>query len=149
MRDTGVVKRVKGDFAEVIADPGRECTECPISGSCTHSTLEEGQTIFVKNELGAEVNDLVIFEYEEREIEKGVFLVYGIPTLFILSGFILGVVLEKGFGFVLFKLQNAMIIIMTVLFLVASIFVVRWIDKKIRAGAYIVDILIKANKSQG
>jgi positive regulator of sigma E activity len=144
MISTGVVKTIIGSFAEVSADTGTECSSCVLNGTCSQSTLNEGQTIYVINDIGAGVGDIVQFEYYEKELLRGTFIVYMVPFISMLGGFIIGVILEKGVGIRLLNLQNATTVLLSIIFLVASVPIVSKIDKNIKSHSRITNILVKS-----
>jgi positive regulator of sigma E activity len=145
MIGTGIVKSIKQTFAEIMADTGNACESCVLNGECNRSTLKEDETIFVRNDVDAEVGDVVQFEYDEKEVIKGIFVVYMIPFASMLIGFIIGVILEKGLGVHIFKLQNATTVSFSVVFLLASVPVVRKIDRGLKSHSRVIDILAKGN----
>lgn len=149
MRQIGIVKKVKDNFAEIRAATEEECKTCPLNGTCPESSLiQNGQaTIFAKNDVNAEENDLVEFEIDESSILKGTFIIYVIPFLFFILGLVIGIVLEKGFGITVSSLKNALSVMTSFSFLGIGILIVREKDKKFKTTSYITGILAKGSNA--
>lgn len=147
MRETGIVKRVdvEGKFAEIRAAAGGECGGCAGEKSCGSSSLWENNkaTIIVKNDIGAKEGDLVAFELNESDVLNGAFIIYMIPFLFFTVGVILGITLEKSFGFRLGRLENALSVVVSTIFLGIGMLVVRKKDREQKRHSYITEILLK------
>ena len=145
MREVGIVKRVEGKFAEVRAAAGKECNGCAGEKSCVSSSLWKNNktTIIVKNDINAKEGDLVAFELNESDVLTGAFIIYVIPFLFFAVGVILGITLEKGFGFRLGELENALSVVVSAIFLGIGMLVVRKKDREQKGHSYITEILVK------
>ncbi|MGB9694815.1 MAG: SoxR reducing system RseC family protein [Caldisericaceae bacterium] len=143
MRETGVVKSIKGDYAEVRAATASECSSCPLNSSCASTSLRNDETITVINDIGAEVGDIVSFEYNPKDINNGYLIIYGIPTLALIIGFVFGIILEKVFRIHFLPLEDSTTVILTVIFVIASIPVVRFFDSKVKSHFYIYEIIAK------
>jgi len=147
MKETGIVNKiVDKEIAEIRAATQEECASCPLNESCTtHLSGSKNNTILAWNYLGAEKGDLVEFEYEERDIIKGIFSIYMVPFFFFVTGLVLGAILEKGFNIHIGKLPNLLTVLSTVLFLVIGILYVREKDKNFRIPSKITRVLVKAS----
>ncbi len=145
MREVGIVKRVEGKFAEIRAAAGKECSGCAGEKSCSSSSLwgNDKATIIIKNDIDAEEGDLVAFELNESDVLTGAFIIYMIPFLFFAVGVILGITLEKGFGFKLGNLENALPVVVSAIFLGIGMLVVRKKDREQKGHSYITEILLK------
>ena len=145
MKSVGIVKSVQNDIAEIRAATADECAHCPLQGSCPSSLSDNGGTVLAWNNVGAEVGDMVEFEYEERDIIKGIFTIYMIPFFFFIAGLILGLILEKGFNIHLGKLENLLSVLTSVLFLLFGVLYVREKDKNFRIPSKIVSVIAKGS----
>jgi positive regulator of sigma E activity len=143
MKETGVIKSVKENYAEVRAATSSECSSCPLNASCSLTSLRSDETITLRNDIGAGIGDIVSFEYNPQDIAKGNLIVYGIPIIFLITGFVAGIVLEKGFGIHFLPLGNSTTVILTVAFILASVPFVRFFDSKMKSHFYIYEIIIK------
>ncbi len=147
MKQIGIVKNVKGKFAEIRVATEEECKSCPLVDVCNSSSLlQNGQaTIIVKNDVDAEKNDLVAFEMNESDILRGMFTIYIIPFLFFIAGVTVGIVLEKSFGISISNLKNVLPVITSIIFLGIGIIIVREKDKKHKTSSYIIEVIAKGN----
>ncbi len=150
MKAVGMVKSVKGSSALLVVDPKTSCSSCALYGICSTSSGDEGllenifvrtNSIVVSNEIGAKPLEIVEFEYEESEINKAVFFVYGIPLIFIIIGVITGVFLEKILSIKLLSLENFTVVLTTLIFLFISIGLVKYLDAKRQKLFKITEIL--------
>jgi positive regulator of sigma E activity len=146
MIEIGVVKSLSGKLAEITADTGTECKSCVLNGTCGQSTLGEGQTVYVINDIGAKIGDVVEFEYDEKELLKGTFVVYMVPFISTIIGLIIGVILEKLLGIELVRLQNATTVLFSVFFLLISVLIVRKIDRNIKSRSRIRNVLVQGHR---
>jgi positive regulator of sigma E activity len=146
MIETGVVRNLSGKLAEITADTGTECKSCVLNGTCGQFTLGEGQVVYVINDVGAEIGDVVEFEYDEKELLKGTFIVYMVPFISTVIGLIVGLILEKLLEIELFRLQNATTVLFSVIFLLTSILIVRRIDRNVKSHSRITNILVKTHR---
>ena len=144
MKEVGIVKAIRGDIAEIRAATVAECSQCPLRDSCSSSHLSnKNSTILAWNNVKAGVGDLVEFEYEERDIIKGIFTIYMIPFFFFLVGLALGLILEKGLGIHIGKLENFLSVLTSVGFLFIGIFVVKEKDKNFRIPSAIMSVIME------
>lgn len=157
MEGIGKVKELKGEYAILIADPQNSCSSCSLSNICNSNASYEKDVIenifsktnkiIVLNPIGAKPNEIVKFEYDEKVVNRGIFIVFGIPILFAISGLILGFLFEKVFKINLFSLENFVIVLSTVVMLLLGTIVVKIIDKKEKCIFSITEILVKINES--
>ncbi len=143
MRDTGAIKSIKGNYAEVRAAMVSECGSCPLNSSCSSTSLRNNETITVRNDVSAEIGDIVSFEYDPKDITTGYFIIYGIPIIFLIIGFMAGIALEKSLNIRLLPLENSTTVILTVAFILLSIPIVRFFDAKIKSHSYVYEIIAK------
>ena len=149
MKQIGIVKSVKGEFAEIRMATEEECKSCPLESSCPMTSLTQNRqsTIISRNDANAEKNDLVSFEIDESSILRGAFTIYVIPFLFFILGLAVGIVLEKGFGISISSLKNALSVVTSITFLGIGILIVREKDKKYKTSSYITEILAKGSNA--
>ncbi len=143
MKSVGIVKSVRDNIAEIRAATADECAHCPLQESCPSSLSSNSGTILAWNNVGAEVGDMVEFEYEERDIIKGIFTIYMIPFFFFIAGLILGLILEKGFNIHLGNLEDLLSVLTSTLFLLFGVLYVREKDKNFRIPSTIVSVIAK------
>ncbi len=147
MKEVGVVNRlVEKEIAEIRAATQEECASCPLNESCpTHLSGSKNDTILAWNRIGAEKGDLVEFEYEEKDIVKGIFSIYMVPFFFFVAGLVVGAVLEKGFNIHIGRLPNLLTVISTIVFLTAGVIYVKEKDKDFKIPSEITRVLVKAS----
>lgn len=151
MKAVGMVKSVKGNSAVLVVDPKTSCSSCALYGICLTSSSGDEEllenifartnSIVVSNEVGAKPLEIVEFEYEESEINKAVFFVYGIPLIFVALGVIIGVLLEKVLRIKLLSLENSTVVLTTLIFLFISVVLVKYLDAKRQKLFRITEIL--------
>lgn len=156
MKGIGKVKELKGDYAVLISDPKNNCSSCSLNSICSsnpsyeHEVIESifsrTNKIIVLNPIGAKPNEIVEFEYDEKVVNRGIFIVFGIPVLFAVSGLILGFLLEKVFKISIFNLENFVIVLCTVFMLLFGTIIVKLIDKKEKGVFSITEILAKTSE---
>ncbi len=144
MREVGIVSRViSKNVVEIRAATKDECDKCPLASTCPSHLSDKGGTILAWNEIGAQVGDLVEYEYEEKDILRGIFTVYMIPFFYFLIGLFVGFVLEKVFNIHIGHLENLLTVLVTLVFLTIGIFSVREKDKNFRIPSRVVTVLYK------
>lgn len=141
MKGTGTVKVVRGEYIEVVAPRESECSSCALKDNCSNSYLKEGQTIWVKNTIGAQVGDYVEFEFSEKDLNRGMFIVYGIPLIFIAVGAIIGSLLEFRYNVKISNLKDFTTFLVTIVSLFVGIVIVKIIDKDIKPYSYTTRII--------
>jgi sigma-E factor negative regulatory protein RseC len=141
MKGTGTVKAIRGEYIEVQAPSESECSSCGLKDSCANNSLKGGQTLLVRNTIGAEVGDYVEFEFKESDLNRGLFIVYGIPLLFIVIGAILGSILEFRFNIKISNLKDFTTFVTTIISLSVGIVTVMIIDKNVKPYSYTTKII--------
>lgn len=133
MEQIGLVKSVSGNRAEVeirrISGCGGSCKTC--SGCDTPSNL-----LLLKNDINAEVGDLVKIKGEMKSLLKKLLIVYMIPFVGLMIGLLLGMNLFKSLGFSNYEFKGFLLGIVT---MGIGYLVVKKCDDKI-AGEYETDI---------
>lgn len=118
MREQGIVSKVKSkNLVEVAFKRTEACEKCQMCHN-----LEEGMVgIESVNEIGAKMGDIVEIEIPSGEVVKGSLVVFLLPVLFMIVGYLIGALLNEFVG-----------VIGAILFLPLSFFVIRWYDKNIQ-----------------
>ncbi len=130
MKEQGVVSRVISKNLVEVAFKRTEA--CPVPndehwyGACEKCrmchNLEEGMVgIESVNEIGAKKDDIVEIEIPSGEVVKGSLVVFLLPILFMIVGYLIGALINEPVG-----------IILSIIFLLLSFFVIRWYDKNIQ-----------------
>lgn len=141
MKGTGTVIAIRGEYIEVQAPRESECSSCGLKDSCANNSLKEGQKIWVKNTIGAEVGDYVEFEFKESDLNRGLFIVYGIPLVFIVIGVIIGSILEYRLNIKISNLKDFTTFATTMISLSVGIITVMIVDKKVKPYSYTTKII--------
>lgn len=95
MEETGLVIKVEGNRAFVAVERKSACEGCPASSICKPG--EEGSIIEAINEAGAKIGDRVNVSLKAFSYLKGSIIVYGIPTICLIAGAIIGKEILKNF----------------------------------------------------
>lgn len=93
MEETGLVIKIEGNKAFVSVERKSACEGCPASSICKPG--DEGSVIEAINEAGAEIGDRVSVSLKAFSYLKGSIIVYGIPTICLIAGAIIGKELLK------------------------------------------------------
>uniref|UniRef100_A0A7C4YF04 SoxR reducing system RseC family protein n=1 Tax=Caldisericum exile TaxID=693075 RepID=A0A7C4YF04_9BACT len=141
MIGTGTVKSIRGEYIEVVAPRASECSSCPLVDSCSNTSLREGEIIWVRNTINATIGDYVEFEFSESDFNRGLFIVYGIPIISIVTGTIIGTVLETHFHIKILNLKNFTTFLTTAITLSIGIIIVKILDAKIKPSSYTTKIV--------
>lgn len=88
MEETGLVIKVEGKKAYVAVEKKSGCEACPATSIC--KPTEEGSLIEAINEAGAKTGDRVMVSLKAFSYLKGSIIVYGIPTISLIVGAIIG-----------------------------------------------------------
>ncbi len=89
MEEIGVVKEINGIKALITVHKQGTCDSC--AGSSVCETFGVGEAIMeAYNKVDARVGDTVKVVFRESNYLKGTIIVYGIPSLMLLLGAILG-----------------------------------------------------------
>ncbi|MFU2158609.1 SoxR reducing system RseC family protein [Caldisericum sp. AR60] len=141
MKGTGTVKAIHGEYIEVVAPRESQCSSCALKNECSNNSLKEGQTVWVKNTIDAKIGDYVEFEFSEKDLNRGLFIVYGIPMIFIVVGAVIGSILEFGYNIKISNLKDFTIFITTLVSLSIGIFIVRLADRYVKPYSYTTKII--------
>ncbi len=144
MKEVGIVSKIISDgIAEIRAATKDECEKCPLAGTCPSHLSGSSGTILAWNRVGAGVGDLVEYEYEEKDILKGIFTVYMVPFFYFVLGIVAGLILEKGFNIHISHLENLLTVLTSFLFLGIGILSVRKKDREFRIPCEITSVLYR------
>lgn len=91
IEETGVVKAVHDDLAEVLSRRRSACGTCSINGACGTSLLERffGRRellLTVYNPIGARPGDSVVFGIPEQSLLAASFAAYVVPLIAMIAG---------------------------------------------------------------
>ncbi len=90
MRQYAKVISVTDNHAKVMIRKHSACGKC---GKCSS---DNNMTVVVNNHLNAKIGDMVILEMEEGNLLNAAILIYFVPLVGLIAGYLLGV----GLGFV-------------------------------------------------
>ncbi len=96
MEETGLVIKVEGNRAFVAVERKSACEGCPAS-SIICKPGDEGSIIEAINEAGAKIGDRVNVSLKAFSYLKGSIIVYGIPTICLIAGAVIGKEILKDF----------------------------------------------------
>jgi len=96
MGETGQVVDVMGDSIKVQMARTEACAKC---GACTAGLSREEMLITARNLCGAKLGDRVIIELDGGSFLSAVAIMYGIPLLALIFGFLAGQLLARHAGF--------------------------------------------------
>lgn len=82
-----VVRVLKQNMAEVELRRHSACSDC---GQCSHGKESQPTRFEVSNPVHAEVGDMVLLEMETGSLMKAVALIYILPLVNLVIGFVLG-----------------------------------------------------------
>lgn len=120
MKQTGIVFELNNDKAKIIvtrlAACGSSCESC--SAHCGENKQEY---IDIKNDLGLKIGDRVEITTDSTAVLKYISLVYGLPLIFLISGVLVGM---------LINLKEMYSLLMGFVFMIASFIIVKTIDSK-------------------
>ncbi len=88
MEETGLVIKIEGNKAVIAVQRRSACEGCPASSLCKPG--DEGSVIEAINEAGAKIGDRVSVSLKAFSYLKGSIIVYGIPTICLIAGAIIG-----------------------------------------------------------
>jgi sigma-E factor negative regulatory protein RseC len=123
LRESGCVVSVNGDIAVVAVRMSGACEKC---GLCLASSDGKEMLLLAKNEIGAREGDDVDIEILPGKVIAAAFVVYMIPVVMTIFGFLLGSALTGGSD------TSALPIVLAVLFLVGSFAGVWLYDMRVR-----------------
>lgn len=123
MKEIGCVASVSGDAATVAMPMSGECKKC---GIC--SVAADGRDVLLeaRNDAGARGGDMVEIEIAPGRVLAAAFIIYMIPILMTIVGFLIGSAAAGG------DPDASLPIVLAVVFLVVS-FVMVWLyDRRLR-----------------
>lgn len=123
MKETGCVVTVKDDAAIVAMPTSKECESC---GACLVAGEGKEVLLLAKNGVGAVEGDAVEVEIAAGKVIAAAFIIYVIPILLTIVGFLVGNAVAGG------DPDSNVPIIFAVAFLVASFVAVWSYDMKLR-----------------
>jgi sigma-E factor negative regulatory protein RseC len=89
MEETGIVKEIIGPKAIVIVQKQSACDSCPGGSVCKTMGGSEALVEAV-NQADAKVGDAVKISFKAYAYLKGTILIYGIPSLMLIIGAVIG-----------------------------------------------------------
>ncbi len=120
MKQTGIVFELNDDKAKIIvtrlAACGSSCESC--SAHCGENKQEY---INVKNEIGLKIGDRVEITTDSKAVLKYIALVYGLPLIFLISGVVIGMLLN---------LKEMYSLLVGFVFMIVSFIIVKTVDNK-------------------
>ena len=119
----GIVMSLEGNKAKVKVTADTECTGCPSSSHC-HGMSNRDREIIVINEYGAHVSNHVIFEADTGKVILSAVLLWILPLLSMILGYIITSRFVGGF----WPIGSAF------LFLAGSFLILKLIDNAVSGG---------------
>lgn len=120
MKQTGIVFELNDDKAKIIvtrlAACGSSCESC--SAHCGENKQEY---INVKNDIGLKIGDRVEITTDSKAVLKYIALVYGLPLIFLISGVVIGMLLN---------LKEMYSLLVGFVFMIVSFIIVKTVDNK-------------------
>ncbi|WP_308551826.1 SoxR reducing system RseC family protein [uncultured Peptoniphilus sp.] len=120
MKQTGIVFELNDDKAKLIvtrlAACGSSCESC--SAHCGENKQEY---INVKNDIGLKIGDRVEITTDSKAVLKYIALVYGLPLIFLISGVVIGMLLN---------LKEMYSLLVGFVFMIVSFIFIKTIDNK-------------------
>lgn len=120
MKQTGIVFELNDDKAKIIvtrlAACGSSCESC--SAHCGENKQEY---INVKNDIGLKIGDRVEITTDSKAVLKYIALVYGLPLIFLISGVLIGMLLN---------LKEMYSLLVGFVFMIVSFIFIKTIDNK-------------------
>lgn len=127
MKEQGIVtKLMPGGLVEVAFQKSDACAKC---GAC-HAMDEKMVGIEAHNGIGAKREDIVEIDIPDAEIVKSSLIVYLIPVLFLLGGYLIGAAIARGIG--LSSWEEGIGVGSAIAALAASFIVVNWYDRQLQ-----------------
>lgn len=124
LREVGQVTELSGSLAKVTVKRRSSCESCGACGIGSRTEIN----FMLKNEIGARVGDRVLIEMGSNSLFKAAFLVYTIPLIGLIIGFMLGQYIagSRGMG----EKPAELIGIGTgFFFLIGTFLTIRWLDR--------------------
>ena len=128
MKEKGVVSKIiSSNLVEVVFQKTEACAKC---GLCQNLDCEM-VGIEAVNDMGAKKEDVVEIDIPSGEMVKGSIVVFILPILFLLFGYLLGSIVLKSLN--MLAMQEVGSIIFALIGFALSFLVIRWYDKNIVA----------------
>ncbi|NQT30652.1 MAG: SoxR reducing system RseC family protein [Candidatus Saganbacteria bacterium] len=143
MREQGIIdKVVEGKIVEVAFKRTEACEKC----RACHA-IEEGLVgVEAVNDIGAKIGDMVEIEIPSQELIKGSLILFLVPVLFMIVGYLVGAEFTSFLG--LSNLSEIFGIIFALIFLAISFFISSWYDKNVRQRQALQAHIIKVIPSE-
>lgn len=120
MKQTGIVFELNDNKAKIIvtrlAACGSSCESC--SAHCGENKQEY---INVKNDIGLKIGDRIEITTDSKAVLKYIALVYGLPLIFLISGVVIGMLLN---------LKEMYSLLVGFVFMIVSFIFIKTIDNK-------------------
>ena len=127
MREQGVITRViSKNLVEVACQRSEACKNC---GAC-HDIGENMMAIEAVDHIQAKKDDVVEFDIPSAELVKSSFVVFIVPIIFLMIGYLLTIKALPLVGLV--ETGEWPAILGGLLFLVASYFAINWYDRRVQ-----------------
>jgi len=127
VREQGVVTRViSPDLVEVACQRSEACAKC----KACHDVGENMLAIAAVNQIKAKPDDVVEFELPSGELVKSSIIVFIVPIIFLMIGYLLTIRLVPLVG--LIEVGEWPGVLGGLLFLVVSYFAINWYDRRIQ-----------------
>jgi sigma-E factor negative regulatory protein RseC len=123
MREIGCVRSASGDTAMVAMPMSGECKKC---GICAVAAGGKEVLLEATNAVGASQGDTVEIEIAAGRVVAAAFIVYMIPIIMTIVGFLIGNVITGG------DADATLPIVLAVVFLVVSFLLVWTYDRRLR-----------------
>ncbi len=123
MKEIGRVVSVKGNAAVVALPVSGECDRC---GICTAAKNGKDVLLLARNGAGAREGDAVEIEIGAARVVTAAFIIYMIPVIMTIVGFLVGNAITGGAG------DANLPIVLAVVFLIVSFFGVWMYDLRLR-----------------
>lgn len=121
----GIVFETHGQKASVRTSVHGHCTSC---GSCGGGGMS---IVTADNAIGAKEGQTVTVETEEHNANLSAFIIYLLPLLSPIAGYLIGYGIAWGLG----KGETIFSVSGAVVFLAAALFFIKKYDKKVRASS--------------
>lgn len=142
MREQGVITRIiSSKLVEVAFQRSAACAKCKLC----HDVGEGLVAIESVNGINAKKDDIVEIEIPSEELVKGSLIVFLMPILFLIAGYLIGAAGVRALG--LPGWQEAAGIIFALIAAAASYFVVSWYDQNIQQKESLRATIIKVISS--
>ncbi|MEO0085688.1 MAG: SoxR reducing system RseC family protein [candidate division WOR-3 bacterium] len=94
IEEQGRVVKTLGERAEVEVVPAGACSHCGAAGMCNWTGKRE-KIVVARNPVGAKVGQTVVMSRSERVGAGSALLVFGLPSLLLVAGVIIGSLLRN------------------------------------------------------